>query len=194
MTDWQLPLSNRVDVAVGQAADVVLPREPARVADECELVVLAFRPQRPNDGARRAADLGDLVHRSARDEQVAVQVAFDGVAVHVVDERVGERLHARVGVGDLEVIPASPLEHERSWPGRSPGRDQAHHLAASGRPPGTSAVHAHGLHVVGQEQCVIVRQHLQVVHVGGVAVSGAEAVHDRVRACRAPQNVLFAPK
>ena len=81
-------------------------------------------------------------------------------------------------VRDLEVIPAAPLEHDVLLLVELL-KDESND-ARVGPSAQSDRAHVDDLRVVGHEQRVAVGKEHQIVPVGGIPVSAAEAVHDLI--------------
>jgi hypothetical protein len=110
---WSSGIVEEGQVAVGQAAGIVLPGE-ARAAAELEVAALAAEP--PEDPSCSSADLVDRVRVAGGDDEVAVPVDLDRVDVEVVVEPVGVAGQAVVGLDEANVLDAVPLEQHAARP------------------------------------------------------------------------------
>ena len=129
-----------------------------------EVALLAAEP--PDHLAGRAVDLVDRPGVAGRDEQVAVGVDVDRVDVEEVER--GSDL--RVGLGELDVVEAPPLEEHAGARYRELLHDPLDHAAAAG----SDARAVDGRDVVGRDERSPLGRQDQLVQVGAEPVARRE--------------------
>jgi len=182
-----IPIVEERNVAIGEPADVVLVGKPPGVVHKCELIVHRVESKPPDDVPRPSADLRNFVHVPRRDQEVAIVIELDRVAVHVIDQGIRQCDVGGCEVRDGKVVPASPLEYHVL--GRVEFLDDEAGDQCIGVTARDDGAHIDRLSIVAHQKRVTVGKQLELVEVGGVAVAGGEAVHDGVAAVHGEELV-----
>ena len=165
------------DVPVSHPAGIVLLDEihvlRADGIDELELVVLSA--QTPDDLAGLAVDLGHLIQVAARQQQMAVAVTLNGIAMHVVNAPIEQ---AFGGVGDGNMVEAAPLEGHVA--ALVEFLYAASHHGGVCMTAGHDLAHVHLALLVDEEEDVPIGQKLEIVEIGAESVGRRHDVHDVV--------------
>jgi len=139
-----------------------------RIVAERELIF--FPAQSPNDRTGLRIDLDDLITVAKRDEQVAVTIDVDRVAVPGIDLR-GAHINIGRALRHFEIIESIPQQ-------RGVAAVILHHEAAHGGL--CLSVHRSQIHraKLDAEQAIAVVEHAQFVRPSGEAGAGGELAQD----------------
>jgi hypothetical protein len=151
------------DVSVRELPDVVLVGKGLTV-DELEHIGLAS--QTPDHVTCLQVDLRDFAEIPAREQQIAIVRQDERIPVHQVDlliRQTGGRIKKR------KMVPTSPFEdHILGW------IEFLNDQSGNGRilfPALNDLAHVHDHRIICHQQRVAVRQELEIVQIGDIAVS-----------------------